>query len=70
MFTRRQVLLRKLGHRRGGARLEGCDPREESACEQAECPGTRVLVRMLRCCDILSALYNSLLFPVREVSAG
>jgi hypothetical protein len=30
--TRGQVLLHKLGHRRGGARLERRDPRAESAC--------------------------------------
>ena len=33
-LTRRQVLLLKLGHRRGGTGLEGRDPRAESARKQ------------------------------------
>jgi hypothetical protein len=55
MLTLRQVLLCKLGHRRGGAQLERRNNRAGSAGEQAE--SSQALGRMLRdACMILSVL--------------
>ena len=74
-LTRFQVLLIKLGHRRGGARVEGCDP--QAGCTREQAKYSQALGGMLRgvilfvlcICHLwkFKSLLHSCSVPVHEV---
>ena len=61
----RQVLLRKLGRRRGGEGLERRDTRAEGAREQAEC--SQALDVLFVLCTVFALLFS---VPPMEPTVG